>query len=95
MDGLSSPALEEMFRHLKIMRPSAVSVTEQSEDSLRCILACRRTMGRRLLRSVTWTEVDAVFAAEIPFSTLPDRVARLGRRLVNLRASIPWIRRHS
>lgn len=48
-----------------------------------------KRMSRRLLRSVTWTEVDAVFGAEIPRSTLPGRVARLGRRLVNLRAAIP------
>ena len=54
-----------------------------------------KRMSRRLLRSVTWTEVDTVFAAEIPLSTLPGRVARLGRRLVNLRATIPWIGRHS
>jgi hypothetical protein len=54
-----------------------------------------KRMSRRLLRSVTWTEVDAVFGAEIPRSTLPGRVARLGRRLVNLRAAIPWISRHS
>jgi len=53
-----------------------------------------KRMSRRLLRSVTWTEVDAVFA-EIPRSTLPGRIARLGRRLVNLRAAIPWISRHS
>jgi hypothetical protein len=86
-----------------------VWVTEQSGDSPRCILALRRTMdvlavllqdlpkrmSRRLLRSVTWTEVDAVIAAEIPLSTLPGRVARLGRRLVNLRATIQWISRHS
>ena len=52
-------------------------------------------MSRRLLRSVTWTEVDAVFVDDIPLSTLPDRVARLGRRLVNLHATIPWISRHS
>jgi hypothetical protein len=54
-----------------------------------------KSMSRRLLRSVTWTEVDSIFAAAIPISTLPGRVARLGRRLVNLRATIPWIRRHS
>jgi hypothetical protein len=54
-----------------------------------------KRMSRRLLRSVTWTEVDAVFAAESPLGTLPGRVARLGRRLVNLRAHIPWISRHS
>jgi hypothetical protein len=54
-----------------------------------------KRMSRRLLRSVTWTEVDPVFTAEIPLNTLPGRVARLGRRLVNLRDSIPWISRHS
>jgi hypothetical protein len=83
---------------------TAVWVTEQSGDSPRRILGRRRItdvlavllqdlpkrMSRRLLRSVTWTEV----AAEIPLSTLPGRVARLGRRLVNLR-TIPWISRHS
>jgi hypothetical protein len=53
-----------------------------------------RRMRRRVLRSVK-IEVDAVFAAEIPLRTLPGRVARLGRRLVNLRATIPWISRHS
>jgi hypothetical protein len=49
-------------------------------------------MRRRVLRSVSRTEVDAVFAAEIPLRTLPGRVARLSRRL---RATIPWISRHS
>jgi hypothetical protein len=54
-----------------------------------------KRMSRRLLRSVTWTEIDAAFFAEIPLSTLPGRVARLGRRLGNLRANIVWISRHS
>jgi hypothetical protein len=54
-----------------------------------------KRMRRRVLRSVSRIEVDAVLAAEIPLRTLPDRVARLGRRLVNLRATIPWIGRHS
>jgi hypothetical protein len=54
-----------------------------------------KRMRRRVLRSVSRIEVDAVFAAEIPLRTLPGRVARLGRRLVNLRATIPWISRHS
>jgi hypothetical protein len=53
-----------------------------------------RRMRRRVLRSVK-IEVDAVFAAEIPLRTLPGRVARLGRRWGNLRATIPWISRHS
>jgi hypothetical protein len=54
-----------------------------------------KRMSRRLLRSVTWTEIDAVVAAEIPLNVLPGRVARLGRRLVNLRDTIPWISGHS
>jgi hypothetical protein len=54
-----------------------------------------KRMSRRLLRSVTWTEVDAVLVDDIPLNTLPNRVARLGRRLVNLRATIRWISRHS
>jgi hypothetical protein len=48
----------------------------------------------RLLRSVTWTEVDAVFLAGIPLR-LTGRVARLGRRLATLSAAIPWTSRHS
>jgi hypothetical protein len=52
-------------------------------------------MRRRALRSVSRIEVDTVFAAEIPLPTLPGRVARPGRRLVNLRVTIPWISRHS
>jgi hypothetical protein len=54
-----------------------------------------KRMRRRVLRSVSRIEVDAVFGAEIPLRLLPGRVARLGRRLVNLRAAIPWINRHS
>jgi hypothetical protein len=54
-----------------------------------------KRMRRRVLRSVNRIEIDADFAAEIPLRALPGRVARLGRRLVNLRATIPWIGRHS
>jgi hypothetical protein len=54
-----------------------------------------KRMRRRVLRSVSRVEVDDVFAAEIPLRTLRGRVGRLGRRLVNLRATIPWISRHS
>jgi hypothetical protein len=54
-----------------------------------------KRMRRRVLRSVSRIEVDDVLAAEIPLRTLPGRVARLGRRLVNLRATTPWISRHS
>ena len=54
-----------------------------------------KRMRRRMLRNVSRIEVDAAFAAEIPHRALPGRVARLGRRLVNLRATIPWISRHS
>jgi hypothetical protein len=54
-----------------------------------------KRMRRRVLRSVSRIEVDTVFAAETPFRALPGRVALLGRRLVNLRAGIPWISRHS
>jgi hypothetical protein len=54
-----------------------------------------KRMSHRLLRSVTWTEVDTVFAGESPLSTLLGRVARLVRRFVNLRATIPRISRHS
>jgi hypothetical protein len=54
-----------------------------------------KRMRRRVLRAVGRTEVDTVFAAETPLRALPGRVALLGRRLVNLRASIPWISRHS
>jgi hypothetical protein len=53
-----------------------------------------KRMRRRVLRSVSRTEVDAVFAAEIPLGTLPGRIARLGRRLLSLHATIPWISRH-
>jgi hypothetical protein len=53
-----------------------------------------KRMRRRVLRRVSRIEVDAVFAAEIPPRTLPGRVARLSRRLVNLGATIPWISRH-
>jgi hypothetical protein len=53
-----------------------------------------KRMRRRVLRSVRRIEAGAVFAAEIPFRTLPGRFARMGRRLVNLRATIPWISRH-
>jgi hypothetical protein len=52
-------------------------------------------MSHRLLRSVTWTEVDAVSLAGVPFRTLTGRVAWLGRRLATLSAAIPWTRRHS
>jgi hypothetical protein len=54
-----------------------------------------KRMRRRVLRSVSRTEDDAVFAVDIPLPTFPGRVALLGRRLVNLRATIPWISRHS
>ena len=54
-----------------------------------------KRMRRRMLRNVSRIEVDAAYAAEIPLRTLPVRIARLGRRLVNLRANIPWISRHS
>jgi hypothetical protein len=54
-----------------------------------------KRMRRRVLRSVSRIEVDADFAADIPLRTLPGRVARLGRHLANLRATIPWISRHS
>lgn len=53
-----------------------------------------KRLRRRVLRSVSQIETDAVFAPAIPLPTLPSRVARLGRRLVNLRAAIPWISRH-
>jgi len=49
----------------------------------------------RLLRNVTWTEVDAVFLAGIPLRTLTGRVARLGRRLATPSTAIPWTSRHS
>jgi hypothetical protein len=52
-------------------------------------------MRRRVLRGVSRIEVDAVFAAEIPLPVLPGRIARLGRRLVKLRAAIPRIRHHT
>jgi hypothetical protein len=54
-----------------------------------------KRMRRRVLRSVSRVEVDDVCTAEIPLRTLPGRVRRLGRRLVNLRATIPWISSHS
>jgi hypothetical protein len=54
-----------------------------------------KRIRRRVLRSVSRIEVDAVFAAEIPLRTFPSRVVRAGRRLVNLRVTIPWISRHS
>jgi hypothetical protein len=54
-----------------------------------------KRMRRRVLRGVSRIEDDDVFAAEIPLRTFPARVARLGRRLVNLRTAIPWISRHS
>jgi hypothetical protein len=54
-----------------------------------------KRMRRRVLRSVSRTEVDSVFAAETPLRALPGRVALLGRRLVNFGATIPWISRHS
>jgi hypothetical protein len=54
-----------------------------------------KRMRRRVLRSVSRIEVDTVFAAETPLRALPGRVALLGRRLVNLRVTIPWISRHS
>jgi hypothetical protein len=53
-----------------------------------------KRISRPLLRSVTWTEVDAVLAAEVPLSTLRGRFARLGRRLVDFRAKTRWITRH-
>jgi hypothetical protein len=54
-----------------------------------------KRMRRRVLRSVGRIEADTVFAAETPLRALPGRVALLGRRLVNLRAGIPWTSRHS
>lgn len=54
-----------------------------------------KRMSRCLLRSVTWTEVDAIFAAGSLLGTMPGRVARLGRRFVNLRTTRPWKSRHS
>jgi hypothetical protein len=86
-----------------------VCVTERWEDSPRCTVGGHRILGvlavllqdlpkrmsRPLLRSVTWTEVDAILAAEVPLSILPGRVARLRRRFVNFRANVPWITRHS
>jgi hypothetical protein len=54
-----------------------------------------KRMRRRVLRGVSRIEDDDVFAADNPLRTFPGRVARLGRRLVNLRATIPWISRHS
>jgi hypothetical protein len=53
-----------------------------------------KRMRRLVLRGVSRLEDDAVFVAEIPLRTFPGRVARLGRRLVNLHVTMPWISRH-
>jgi hypothetical protein len=52
-----------------------------------------KRMRRRVLRSVSRVELDGVLA-DTPLRKLPGRVALLGRRLVGLRANIPWISRH-
>ena len=49
--------------------------------------------SRRLLKSVTWTEVDAASPAYSPLRDLVGRVARRGQHLVNLRAAIAWLGR--
>ena len=49
--------------------------------------------SHRLLKSVTWTEVDGASLAHIPLRQLVGRVARRGQRLVNLRAAFAWLSR--
>jgi hypothetical protein len=49
--------------------------------------------SHRLLKSVTWAEVNATFPAHIPLRKLVSRVARRGQRLMNLRAAIAWLSR--
>jgi hypothetical protein len=44
--------------------------------------------SHRLLRSVTWTGIDAGFTAHIPLRQLFRRIARLGQRLANLPTAI-------
>jgi hypothetical protein len=44
--------------------------------------------SHRLLRSVTWIEVDAAFPAHIPLRKLVGRVAHLGQRSVNAHTAI-------
>jgi hypothetical protein len=51
-------------------------------------------ISHRLLRSVTWTEVEGAFPAHGPLRKLSDRAARLGRRWISLRAAFPWLGRH-
>jgi hypothetical protein len=49
-------------------------------------------MSHRLLRSVTWTEVDGAFP--IRLRQLAGRAARASQRLVNARAALAWLGRH-
>jgi hypothetical protein len=49
-------------------------------------------ISHRLLRSVTWTEVDGAFP--IRLRQLVGRAARAGQRLVNARAALAWLGRH-
>jgi hypothetical protein len=49
--------------------------------------------SHRLLKSVTWTEVEGASHAHIPLRQLLGKVARRGQRLVNLRAAIAWLSR--